>query len=456
MTEPNDPLTDALRESLRRHAADAPAGDSLAERIMSAASAQQPRDPRPAADRRGWRTWTLPLIAAGAVAGVVAAVVGIENFRPEASHNPPGNATPSALGTLPTAPTSNPATLPVTPSETASTVPSGLTGVRIADLTFVGDNDGWALGSADCVSGPGRCTAMWRTTDGHTWASMPGAQFNVPGVKACADPCVQSIRFANDQTGYAFGPEAFFMTEDGGRSWAEQSGGALALETLDNNVIRITANPPSGCPGPCNVTASTSAIGSDSWTKAFEAPDVGITTAVLARGDANAYLLLERNTAGGGDARSTLYRSADDGHTWVSSGEPCPQLTNEDDSIAIAAGGGGRATVLCQDRGSGRGAFVITSDDAGATFTRRGAALDSGAVSLIAGDPNTVLVAAGARGLARSTDGWATWRWVSDVSGEIGFVGFESETVGRAVSADGTTIWTTRDGGATWRPAIIG
>jgi photosystem II stability/assembly factor-like uncharacterized protein len=53
-------------------------------------------------------------------------------------------------------------------------------------------------------------------------------------------------------------------------------------------------------------------------------------------------------------------------------------------------------------------------------------------------------------------DGGDTWQKVQDVTGDIGWVGFESQQVGRAVSKDGTTIWTTRDGGATWHPASIG
>jgi photosystem II stability/assembly factor-like uncharacterized protein len=59
-------------------------------------------------------------------------------------------------------------------------------------------------------------------------------------------------------------------------------------------------------------------------------------------------------------------------------------------------------------------------------------------------------------GMARCTDGGATWQPIADVTGDIGWVGFESQTVGRAVSADGTTIWTTRDGGASWNRASIG
>jgi photosystem II stability/assembly factor-like uncharacterized protein len=74
---------------------------------------------------------------------------------------------------------------------------------------------------------------------------------------------------------------------------------------------------------------------------------------------------------------------------------------------------------------------------------------------MLTGDATTVLVAAG-NGLARSTDGGATWHSVLSVAEHIGFVGFESTLVGRAVSADGKTIWTTRDGGGTWAPTTFG
>jgi photosystem II stability/assembly factor-like uncharacterized protein len=73
----------------------------------------------------------------------------------------------------------------------------------------------------------------------------------------------------------------------------------------------------------------------------------------------------------------------------------------------------------------------------------------------LTGDPATILVAAGT-GLSRSTDGGRSWAAVPDVTGRISFVGFESDRVGRAVADDGRTIWTTRDGGASWTKAGLG
>lgn len=455
MTDKFDPLTEGLRESLARHAADAPRGDYLAERIIATAEQTGPTAHRP----RGWRTWTLPLIAAGAVAGVVAAVVGIENFHPSAGPVQPGThgrtQAPTVDQTTPL-PTTTPTVASTTTVATTPPAPAGqLTNVQVADLTFA-DNMGWALGSADCVNGPGRCTAMWRTSDGRNWTSMPGAAFNVPGVNGCADPCVEHIRFANDQVGYAFGQSALFLTSDGGASWQRQPGGALQLETLDGNVIRVTSSH-SGCPGPCDIGVEVSAIGSGSWTSTESIPNTdGVGGALLSRGGSDAYLLLTRNPASGApNQTSTLYRSTDDGQSWQAVGEPCPQTGQEVDSVAIAAGRGNGVSALCMTRQAPYHYRVVTSTDAGSHFATHPGEIPLGSASLLTGDPDTVLVAAG-DGMARSTDGGATWQPVTDVTGRIGFVGFESDTVGRAVSADGSTIWTTRDAGLTWHAASIG
>lgn len=453
MTDEFDPLKEALRDSLHRHAADAPHGDMLAERIIN--TAQQPPELDPHRTRRGWRTWTLPLIAAGAVAGVVGAVVGIENLRPEASHEvvPPGSGGPSVLSSFPATQTQS------TPPTTASVAPPGtLTNVKITDLTFVGDNDGWALGSADCLSGSGRCTAMWRTSDGKTWTSTPNPPVNVRGVNGCADPCADQIRFANDNVGYAFGESAFYLTTDGGQSWQQQPGGAIALETLDDNVIRVTGAT-DGCPGPCIDGIETSDVGSTAWTPANFHLDGSFNGSVqLARGKGgDAYLLVGGNPAGGAENEtSALYRSTDNGLNWSNVGEPCPQGGTEFDSIAIAGGDQGRVVVLCQRRQGPPTYWVATSTDAGANWDRQPGIVPEMSPSLLTGDPDTVLLVAGIDGMARSTDGGMTWQTVDDVLGGFGWVGFESQQVGRAVSIDQRTIWTTRDGGATWHQASIG
>ena len=473
-------LETALRASLTEHARHAPAADVLAERILAAVDAPPPaRDlygappPRP----RAWRSWATPLVAAASVAAVAAAVVGVarltdEPARPIAA--PPLTRSaqstsqssdraystlrkqPAASASVSARPRRAPSQKYVPPPPPGSAV-SKLQNVRILDLTFTGADHGWALASADCLYRSGRCTAVLRTRNGTDWAGIKGAAFNVPGVGDCAAPCVRHLRFANATVGYAFGPSAMFMTTDGGRSWQQQPGGALALETLDNNVIRVIAKG-TGCPGPCSVQVETAAIGSTVWSLADMPPTsppgsgwygTGVQFARGTGGDA--YLLLQGNPAGGaGTATSQLLRSVDGGYTWSSAGEPCPQRAGEVDSYQVAAGDDGRLSVLCATRHAPHRWFVATSSDAGAHFSAQPGAIPSAAAGqLLNGDASTVLVSTGKR-MARSTDGGRSWRLVPRPIGPFAFLGFESSQVGRAVTVYGNAIWTTRDGGLTW------
>lgn len=450
-----DPLAEALRASLAARAADAPRGELLAEQIIG--TAEREAGAGAGAGRRSWSTWTLPLVAAAAVAGVVVAAVLIENVRPHSSTPPVGSPSPFIpLTSSVPAPTGS---VPASPqvSRTAPLNAAQLTGVRIRDLTFVSEDEGWALGSADCTDGSGgRCTMMLHTTDGQRWKIMSTTPFNVPGVSAgCAIRCVHDLRFADSDVGYAFGPDAFLMTTDGGKTWSEQDGGAVALESLDQNVIRVTS-PHSGCPAQCDVQVETSSIGSTTWTPSTGAGSQGFGLQLVRGGNGSAYLLALGHPAGGAQhAGSLLYRSTDDGRLWQNTGkEPCTQAGAEVDSISIAAGGAYRLSVLCMTRQPQRWQ-VATSKAAGVDFVVQPGQLPADiAPELLTGDAKTVLVAAG-NGMARSVDGGRTWQRISDVTGHVTFVGFEDDHVGRAVT-DGNTIWTTHDAGKNWEPVRFG
>jgi photosystem II stability/assembly factor-like uncharacterized protein len=447
---------DRLRASLRRHAAEAPDGDRPAERILREAARPVPSRRR----RRGWRTWTLPLAAAGAVAAIAATLVGVNQVHHSAA--PAGTTVPTATQVMTHAAAP---TVPHTTAAPSPTVPAGLSHVRVLDATFVGPDDGWLLATADCLGKPGTCTAMLRTVDGGAhWTSFKPPPANVPGIGNCAAPCVDHIRFANADTGYAFGPSAFFVTTDAGTHWTQQTGAAVALETLDNNVIRVSAVP-AGCGPPgCGYAVQTSSIGSATWTsRSLPRYLGGMTTgAQLSRGGHDAYLLVTGHPAGGASsAISTLYVSTDDGATWSDRGEPCPQAggpAGEVDSVAIAAGGADRVSVLCVTRQSPQPRIVATSRDHGLHFAVLSPTPGYGA-GLLAGDPTTVLLVAGQSGgpaVYRSVDAGRTWQVPPGLTGGVSWVGFESTTVGRIVSDTGRTIWTTHDAGAQWTPFSFG
>jgi photosystem II stability/assembly factor-like uncharacterized protein len=466
----HDPLTERLRDTFARHAAQAPNADPLAERIVRAATTSAP-SPSPSPERqrgwRTWRTWALPLAAAGAVGAVVAAVVGIESYHPHAAA-PAGSPSTGRPAASSTASTATASVVPAPPAvATSSAAPRvALRDVRVLDLTFVSSDEGWALGSADCLHGSGRCTALLHTTDGQTWHSMPGAAFNVAGVQNCADPCVDHLRFANGSVGYAYGPTALLMTTDGGLSWQRQPGGAVFLESLDGNVIRVLA-PHTGCPAECFEGVQTAPIGSSHWTPAVLVPTPsgsgsggGFGMSFARGGGGDAYLLMLGHAAGGGStATSTLYRSTDRGQHWTSVGEPCPQQGGEVDSSLVAGAPDGRVSVLCTVRQSPHRSFVATSTDAGLHFTAQAGALPtsvlmSGSAPALSGDPTTVLLIAG-DGIAISRDGAASWTVPPQPRGSVTFAGFESASVGRVVT-DQQTLWTTRDAGRTWTAATIG
>lgn len=441
-------LEDRLRAELRRRAEAAPGSTLLAERIIAAARTQ----PRPAG--RGWPTWTLPLLAAAAVAAIISGVfVGVSQLRTDGAPGPAlsknGTFRPTAVNTAPTqAPTPSSSVAPsATASASTTPPPDNSVGVHnfvATDLTFVGTEDGWAIGNADCLVGPGTCQAMVRTTDaGKSWHSMPTPFDGVTG-----------IRFATDQTGYAYSDSGFAMTTNGGATWTRESGGAVALETFDNNVIRVQVSPPGGCPPGCRYTVSTAPIGSDSWAPATLSGGSYAGDGVeLVRSNRDAYLLVFANPASGaGTAWSTLFSSHDDGASWTRHDDPCAvPADKEADSVAIAASPGG-VTALCQVRAAGTGRdFFVVSRNAGADFTAEPGTIPQFTADQIAGDPTTVLAAAGT-GAYLSTNGGTSWQLIPEISGKVSFVGFESQTLGRIVTDGGRTIWTTTDGGTSWTP----
>ena len=456
-----DPVTDPFERELRRtlaaHADDAPDPHALTDRLLAAgASVDGPATVGPV-HSRGWRTWGTPLVAAAcvvAIAGIVLAIVrpGHVGHGPDAADTRSASV-PSTVTSAPAAPTSASPTALSTGTATAQT-PDGvlvpLRNVRVADLTFTSVDSGWALASADCLAGSGRCTAVLRTTNGTTWTSFPNStQFDVPGVSAgCpAVTCVQHIRFANSRIGYAFGPDAFYLSSDGGRTWQKQSGGADALETLNDNVIRLSTRTQV-------ISVSTSDIGSSSWTeRTLPGGGSGMDSATLVRTREAAYVV------GLGDlamhSPAVLWTSADDGATWSNRATPCPAGDGVTSSTGVAAASDNLVALICTPWDGGRPTLVIgnPSGSTSADHPLPGTAQASAFVVAVSG--STFL--AGAGELYRTTDRGASWHPCPsvDVSAGVTFAGFESPQVGRLVTDNGQIVWTTHDAGAHWTKASL-
>ncbi len=466
-----DPIEDALRARLAEHARRAPDPAGLAEQIIRTAHAGSSE----AAADRAWRgrAWALPAIAAASVVAVVAAALGVQRYESR-PHTPLASrhvATSTAPAT-PSASVTPPATIapvppaPVPTKASASGSPStsraaGLRAVRLLDLTFTGADDGWALASADCLTGPGRCTALLRTTDGRTWQGVQGAAFNVDGVHGCAEPCVQHLRFATDRIGYAYGSGALLMTTDGGVSWQPQPGGADALETSNGNVIRLVSDH-SGCPGPCNVRVEVAATGASHWTSVpLAATAVSGGRVELLRSHATATVLVVGGGSAAAPPRARIFVSTDLGNHWAGRADPCATAASPGGAQGAARdaaeGLNGSLTLLCSGSG-GRPEWLASSTDGGASFDRQPAVSFASATEplTIGALTRDTVFAANSSTLRRSADGGRTWQSVADIPGIVTFLGFENDQVGRMLVDGGRSVWTTRDAGRSWSEVAVG
>jgi hypothetical protein len=334
-------------------------------------------------------------------------------------------------------------------------------GFRIADLSFVGSHDGWALGTAPCTHKP--CTSVLRTINGGaSWVGIPAP---VASLTNCTHTCVSGLRFANPNVGYAF-RSGLEMTVDGGATWNRQPGNAIGLGITNGKVIRVVANHPGGCPPGCTFRLERSTVGSTSW-QPLSAPHVtGDFPDVQAVGT-SVLVTISQNPAGGApSAHVTMLRSSNTGRTWHKRGDPCGrQVAGEDDAVSVAMTTHSRVAVLCRPRRGNSGHdFVVTSSNGGKTFGAPHAITATGgkhAAYLVARTGSALFVATsrqiGSRlhyAVDASRNGGHSWALVfhttSSTHLQLGqFLGFETATVGHFVGND-RAVSRTSDAGHTW------
>jgi photosystem II stability/assembly factor-like uncharacterized protein len=459
-----------LRTTLSERARQAPSGAGLAEQIIAEAD-----HPHPIRDGRGprrWRGWTLPAVAAGSVAAVVAVVIGLaqvhQSHKDAADHRASATTHPRSTGgatahfsgessgsAVPSASTSEPMSSP------SVGLPGGAVGPHFhaIDLTFDGNQDGWALGTSGCLNGqPGTCSTIVHSGDGGaSWTSSIQIP-PVPIAHECgASPCVTSLRFANADVGYAFGPGALFMTTDGGLSWGDNQGDTSSLEVADGTALRISSG-----------VLQIADVGSRDWQPAA-VPATDQYVSQLVRSSNYAYAeSVSKKATNAGTVSQTVLASTDDGKQWAERANPCDQVKPASDIGQLAAGADGSLTLLCQGRTATKpdapARFVVTSTDGGVSFSTPVALpAASGAFSLAAASASVLFYVDDK--LHRSTNGGQSWAVVetdpttAQVSARgqqpAAFLGFESPSTGRWVTGDGSMIWTTTDAGATWNPCVF-
>jgi hypothetical protein len=244
---------------------------------------------------------------------------------------------------------------------------------------------------------------------GQTWFSLGPANFGGRVLAVCVDPTNPATVYVGTAGG------GLWKTTDTGASWNPMTDelpslavGGVAVSPSDPNIVIIGTG------------EGTSNIDRISGVGILRSTDGGVTwdttDVVQSISSFNGFHFVEANPINGtllaGD-RSNLWRSSDDGVTWVS-------VLTTGEFFDAQWKPGDVNTVFCA-KALGSGANVKISTDDGLTWTKAGnggaagASLGKSKIALSAADPETIYSihadanTNGLLGVYRSTDGGANW-----------------------------------------------
>lgn len=148
--------------------------------------------------------------------------------------------------------------------------------------------------------------------------------------------------------------------------------------------------------------------------------------------------------------------SANDGSTWTSHGEPCPQTDagEEIDSVALAQAPTGSLAVLCEPRLNSRERGLLATAANGDQRFRPSSVINLGdaPIGAFAASSSTTVMYSDASGTFRTTNRGHTF---ARTRRRLLSIGFATASTGYAVPADQRHILITVDSGQSWRPITI-
>jgi len=325
-----------------------------------------------------------------------------------------------------------------------------------ASVTFIGANTGWVIGPGGtpgtCANvDPTICTSVVVTHDGgQGWRGIPAPDTN----------SVTGIRFLNQLTGWAYGPQ-LWSTQDGGQNWSAVNTGnqqVIDLETAGSQAYALFAN---CAQGPSSTTVSTNCssyslettqTGSDHWSNVGNAtsnlPDSPGATPVIVLSSKTGWLLA---------ADGTIY-TGPLGAPWTKFGTtPCSATPSATGVPLLTWDAYTRILVVAcpsspQTAGGSATETIYTSPDYTVNWVRQPTLVPGAAVTSLATAQSAPAIVATGTGISILQGNTGQWRQAVTVTGGFSYVGMTSNTQGVAVPVNASLheVYMTYDGGQTW------
>lgn len=428
------------------------------------------------------------LAAAATAAAVLAGVVAIPRLTALLPGQPNSVLESGGLQSASPSRASPRNVLSARPTETGTGMPVP-NGFAAMSATFVGLRTGWTLGvstaqdgtsTAQCrtATATAGCLRLARTDNaGASWYGVPAP----PTGPASDGAGVSQVRFLDRDVGWVFGPELWW-TRDGGQQWQQVDTGGehvISLEAVRDRAFAVFARcAPGATPTPAGSSAGcyayqlySAAARTGTWRPVPGATSgIGGSAAVVLARDTG-YLVasstgterLSRGPVDSAAAWSTVTAPCPVGQARLPSGTPYQ-------GTLLATTATGRLFAVCNagvessagSTGTGPAAQakeILTSTDAGRTWTRRALADIAGTALSAAATPDggSVFIAT-AKGLYGSADSGNSWRLiVTGPPGGLSYVGMTDNEQGFAIpAAQGHYgILFTMDGGQSWRRSMV-
>jgi hypothetical protein len=332
-------------------------------------------------------------------------------------------------------------------------------------FTAVSVTHWWVLGAVPC--GAKDCLSIKTTTNGGaTFRSLP-APPGTFGTGPGASPAESSIRFADAEDGWVFGPK-LYATHDGGLRWTaiKMPGVVAELEPgLGQVYAGVFPNTPCSNTGTCTARTPQPQLwralpSSNHWSADRAAGAVSFSLTVHGT---SVWVIQAMLTRDGYTIGMRLLHSANGGRTFAVEPQELTGIICDYSPVS--------ATFLWAYCSGGHFMFPFVSTDGGAHFTAVGSQTGISPVGYANGSG---LIAASARiavaassipvpkvgdPIIRTTDQGARWTRVQaqpSKNGQWSLIGFTTSKVGYALwqsSAHGyptAELWRTTDAGAKW------